>query len=82
MISILCVSRFPKNIEIKNAWILAIRRAKWKPTIYSVVCSEHFEDSDFNRVPDRKQTKLKQNAVPSVFKYMQKVRKFCNCDYN
>ncbi len=30
-----------------RAWEAAIRRDKWKPTKYSVVCYDHFDEDDY-----------------------------------
>lgn len=48
----LCKSRtghaFPwsKPDRVKE-WSIAIRRDKWQPTKYSVVCRDHFDDNDY-----------------------------------
>lgn len=33
--------------KVLKGWIIAVKRDKWQPTKYSVVCSAHFEDKDF-----------------------------------
>lgn len=34
--------RFPKDVERRKKWIVAIKRQNWTPTEYSRVCSAHF----------------------------------------
>ena len=35
--------RFPKDKKQRKAWVIAVKRgAKWKPTIYTRICSAHF----------------------------------------
>lgn len=36
--------KLPSNISTRRAWIRAISRKNWKPTAYTRVCSDHFED--------------------------------------
>ena len=45
--------KFPKDTQLKNAWIIAIKRQKsktdktlWEPTKHSVVCKAHFKPED------------------------------------
>ncbi|KAL3891074.1 hypothetical protein ACJMK2_003337 [Sinanodonta woodiana] len=54
-------------------WTVVILRDFWKPTIHSVVCSNHFNSSDyvcktsFGTKPLQK--KLKPTAVPHIFNW-------------
>ncbi len=69
--------RFPKDPVKRDEWIKAIPRANWQPSKRSVICSLHFEDSDFrtehhdsNTRRDRGELKtrhLKATAIPRVF---------------
>ena len=68
--------RFPlKNPNLLEKWICAMRREKWMPSKYSVLCENHFAFNDYNTRVDYDledgihQTKkhLKPDAVPSVF---------------
>ena len=67
------------NDSMKSRWLRAIPRKNWMPNKNSVVCSLHFNDSDFvtdradsnisrgiNREKLKKRT-LMEDAVPSVF---------------
>ena len=38
---------FPKDIDIRKKWIIAIKRDKWSPSERSVVCRAHFKDDDY-----------------------------------
>lgn len=65
--------RFPKSENLKELWIKKIPRANFKPTENSVVCINHFQDSDIIRCGDndnvrKKAPKLKENSVPCIFK--------------
>jgi len=69
--------QFPKDPAKRDTWIKAIPRANWQPSKRSVICSLHFEDSDFrterhdsNTHRDRGELKtrhLKATAIPRVF---------------
>lgn len=67
---------FPRYDATREEWVRFVRRhrAKWQPTKTSVLCSVHFELSDFEQRPDLNlgerssfQTKrwLKKDAVPT-----------------
>lgn len=51
-------------------WEAAVRRADFKPTKYSSICSDHFTPDCFKRACNNKL--LKDNAVPTVFSYTEK----------
>lgn len=38
---------FPSDRKQSDAWIVAIKRDKWKPNKTSVVCRAHFTDADY-----------------------------------
>lgn len=69
--------KFPKDPVLKKKWIEQVKRHrdKWEPTEYSVVCSQHFENSCF--VPSsalmlslgvgKKKSSLKLDAIPTIF---------------
>ncbi|KAF2878630.1 hypothetical protein ILUMI_27538 [Ignelater luminosus] len=46
-------------------WIKAIRRENWKPSKFSVICSEHFLLTDYQLYANP--TRPKEGAVASVF---------------
>lgn len=50
-------------------WEAAVRRADFKPTKYSSICSDHFTPDCFKRACNNKL--LKDNAVPTVFSYTE-----------
>nr|CAD7424290.1 unnamed protein product [Timema monikensis] len=66
---------FPKNEELKRKWVLLTRRQNFIPTQASKLCSKHFtsdcfdNDSQCQSTTIRKKTKLKQDAVPSIFNF-------------
>ncbi|KAF2885822.1 hypothetical protein ILUMI_20350, partial [Ignelater luminosus] len=59
------ILRFPKDIELKNKWIKAVRRENWSPSERSVLCSTHFVEDCFNRTLSL--TRLRSDAVPTIF---------------
>ena len=68
---------FPKDPARRELWIKAIPRSSFEPARKAVVCSLHFEDSDFEKTrkdsnPRRqlgllKNRRLKPDAVPRKF---------------
>ncbi|XP_065925018.1 THAP domain-containing protein 6-like [Magallana gigas] len=58
--------------ELRNKWILAIRRDPGP--LFNAVCSQHFKSEDFKWTPVRKT--LKPGSVPSVFTWKGEVRPF------
>lgn len=67
---------FPRDDSIRDKWVRFVRRhrADWQPSKTSVLCSVHFDISDFEQRPDLNlggaesfKTKrwLKKNAVPT-----------------
>ncbi|KAG8173931.1 hypothetical protein JTE90_014540 [Oedothorax gibbosus] len=69
--------RFPKEEILRKEWAKAVKRDNWNPSKHSVLCSEHFEESDFDKCSTFR-VYLKPNVVPSVFKafpkHLQKVK--------
>ncbi|GJQ77906.1 hypothetical protein Trydic_g16156 [Trypoxylus dichotomus] len=64
---------FPKDLNIFDVWVSACQRGdQWNPKT-SVICSQHFEEGDFEvdlrskLMNIRTKRKLKCNAVPSLF---------------
>ena len=71
------VCRFPdakKKPECREAWIRAIRRKDWMPTINSYLCSEHFDDKCFMVRPNKIRRRLYELAVPTIFKCQPRLR--------
>ncbi|CAL1272052.1 unnamed protein product [Larinioides sclopetarius] len=59
--------KFPKDIALRNEWLLALRRVNFRPTKYSRLCSEHFSENQIDRT-SLACVRLKANAVPNIFK--------------
>ena len=55
--------------ELLKKWLHAVRRTDWKPSKYSVICSDHFTQADYG------DKRLLKNAVPSVFNFPDKMQK-------
>ncbi|KAL4082634.1 hypothetical protein QTP88_029695 [Uroleucon formosanum] len=70
--------RFPlKRPEVLKKWLHEIRRKNFTPNQYSYLCSEHFTPSDYlnESRPELDKKLLKDEAVPSVFKFPQHLQK-------
>ena len=68
---------FPhKNPQLLQKWVKAIRREKWFPNQSSVLCSTHFSDDYF--VEGKKNTRLKKDAVPSIFNFSEHLQEDTN----
>ena len=39
--------RFPADIDRRNKWISAVKRAKWTPSNYNRICNAHFIHGKF-----------------------------------
>ncbi|XP_055943111.1 THAP domain-containing protein 1-like [Argiope bruennichi] len=59
--------KFPKDISLRNEWLLALRRENFRPTKYSRLCSEHFSEDQIDRT-SLACVRLRANAVPTIFK--------------
>ena len=69
--------RFPKDPSLRETWLKAIPRSDWMPSSHSVICSLHFEKSDFKtertdsnaqrQLGGLKTRRLKKTAVPRNF---------------
>lgn len=55
-----------KNPEYLAKWLAVIRRDKWKPSIYSRLCSDHFTEEDYMLRPGASYPYLRLDAVPSI----------------
>nr|XP_042912961.1 THAP domain-containing protein 1-like [Parasteatoda tepidariorum] len=67
--------RFPlEDKVIMRAWVVALKRQHFEPTVHSKLCSEHFTPDCFDyqnlwNSPQTKRKKIKKDAVPSLFKF-------------
>ncbi|GBN26910.1 hypothetical protein AVEN_91428-1 [Araneus ventricosus] len=77
--------KFPKDIALRNEWLLALRRVNFRPTKYSRLCSEHFSENQIDRT-SLACVRLKENAVPNIFKgypkHLQKKLKWLSSTEN
>lgn len=55
-----------KNPENLAKWLAVIHRDKWKPSIYSRLCSDHFTEKDYMLRPGASYPYLRMDAVPSI----------------
>ncbi|XP_039294324.1 THAP domain-containing protein 1-like [Nilaparvata lugens] len=66
--------RFPLTDKKRlQEWLVKIRREGFVPTIYSVICSEHFEPSCFWQNPNKKL--LMPSAIPTIFNFPGSLKK-------
>uniref|UniRef100_A0A3Q2PST6 THAP domain-containing protein 6-like n=1 Tax=Fundulus heteroclitus TaxID=8078 RepID=A0A3Q2PST6_FUNHE len=59
--------RFPKEAVMKKRWVKAVRRKGFSPSTASRLCSEHFNEEDFDRTGQT--VRLRDGVVPSVFSF-------------
>ncbi|RVE48865.1 hypothetical protein evm_006515 [Chilo suppressalis] len=57
---------FPKDSNVLEQWLKAIRRENFYPSNYSRICRKHFQPKDY-MIPMNLCPRLKQGAVPSRF---------------
>ncbi|KAF7220366.1 THAP domain-containing protein 6 [Nothobranchius furzeri] len=57
--------QFPKDVTLRKAWILAVRRRDFKPSRKTVLCSSHFKEKDFDRTGQT--VRLREAVIPSIF---------------
>jgi hypothetical protein len=68
--------RFPQSQpDILKQWVLNMHREGFKPSKKSVVCSDHFEESCFDRTGQT--VRLREGAIPTLFKLPQHLLKVC-----
>ena len=68
--------KFPKDEKLSRIWTKKVQltRAKWSgPSARSVICSAHFDESDFEtalhwKFGMKRARKLKANAIPTQIK--------------
>ena len=66
--------RFPSNNskpEQRKLWAKAVGRENWKPSLYSLLCSDHFKEEDFRQNSEQRKG-LKDDAIPSIFPALPK----------
>ncbi|CAG5001441.1 unnamed protein product [Parnassius apollo] len=56
---------FPKETNLRTAWIEALGVLDWEPRDRSTICSEHFRNEDFYQTKCGLR-KIKNGAVPVV----------------
>lgn len=67
---ILLLSSFPKDVDLKKKWLIAMKRDQWAPTPSSMLCSKHFKEEDYDCSGWSSMKKLKaDDAVPSIFDF-------------
>ena len=68
--------KFPfGNEQLLTQWLAYIPRSNWEPTVWSKICSRHFDDACFTfesqdsrgRTTTVKKRRLKQGSLPTLF---------------
>ena len=62
--------KFPtiKQRVVRKKWIYATKRSNFNPGVYARVCSVHFRSEDFDTEFARTRRRLKEGAIPTIFK--------------
>ena len=66
--------RFPSynsKPELRKLWAKAVGRENWEPSLYSLLCSDHFKKEDFRGNSEQRKG-LKDDAIPSIFPALPK----------
>ncbi|XP_047489450.1 uncharacterized protein LOC125039492 isoform X2 [Penaeus chinensis] len=64
---------FPKDGSLRQQWVREVNREYWTPSKRSLLCSDHFTESCFDKTGQT--TRLKDNAVPTLFDIPAPTRK-------
>ncbi|XP_063592569.1 tRNA pseudouridine(38/39) synthase-like [Penaeus indicus] len=64
---------FPKEGSLRQQWVREVNREYWTPSKRSLLCSDHFTESCFDKTGQT--TRLKDNAVPTLFDIPAPTRK-------
>ncbi|XP_039547189.1 THAP domain-containing protein 6-like [Pimephales promelas] len=59
--------KFPKDKVMRKKWEVAMRRKGFHASNSSVLCSQHFQQGDFDRTGQT--VRLQNNVIPSVFSF-------------
>ncbi|XP_077391094.1 THAP domain-containing protein 6-like [Festucalex cinctus] len=65
--------KFPKGIERRRQWELALRREGFIANDRSLLCSEHFVGEDFDRTGQT--VRLKAGSLPQIFNFPSHLQK-------
>ncbi|KAG7157013.1 uncharacterized protein LOC121853099 [Homarus americanus] len=67
--------RFPRNARRRREWEVKVRRENWRAKDHSFLCSDHFEEEQYesHRTDNRRQ--LKPNAIPTLFAFNANTRR-------
>ena len=60
------LSRFPKDQELRDQWVAAMRRENYTPSKSAVLCSIHFLEQDLDRT-SLCVVRVREGAIPKVF---------------
>ncbi|XP_030230759.1 THAP domain-containing protein 6 [Gadus morhua] len=59
--------KFPKDKDVRKKWEVALRREGFTASDYSVVCSQHFKQAEFDRTGQI--VRLRDGVIPSLFNF-------------
>ncbi|XP_061786696.1 uncharacterized protein [Nerophis lumbriciformis] len=67
--------RFPRDPVRRKVWEVKVRRDGWRPNNYSLLCEDHFDETQYEQRRADGLKKLKPNAVPTLFAFTTKIVK-------
>lgn len=70
----LCNFSFPKDPVTRRIWVDATKRINFNPSHHSVLCSEHFEEDQFEVGLVRRN--LKRYAIPTKFNFSPQLERY------
>ena len=68
LLCVFIIFRFPRNARKRQNWLnqmIDSTLSSWQPSPFSVICSEHFEDSSFRYLNGKRL--VKDEAFPTKF---------------
>ncbi|XP_047467001.1 THAP domain-containing protein 2-like [Mugil cephalus] len=59
--------RFPREQQRRKIWEQRVKRKNWVASDFSLLCEDHFDESQYERGRADGLRKLKPNAIPTLF---------------
>ncbi|KAM4735671.1 THAP domain-containing protein 6-like [Anableps anableps] len=69
--------KFPKDKDMRKKWEVSLRRKGFTASDSSVLCSEHFNQDDFDRTGQI--VRLRDGVIPSIFSFLVNLQRPENC---
>uniref|UniRef100_A0A3P8WTI6 THAP-type domain-containing protein n=1 Tax=Cynoglossus semilaevis TaxID=244447 RepID=A0A3P8WTI6_CYNSE len=71
--------KFPKRVDIRKQWEVALKRNHFSATRASVLCSAHFRPEEFDCTGQT--VRLRDGVIPSVFTFPAHLQKVGTLNY-